>query len=120
MLKDQIFTARPRVSEAHEVPEWGSTVHVARMNAAERDAMDGESLKLTAAGKSPIDNYRARTLVRALRDADGGRIFEDADAERLGQEDSHVLGRLYDVAKRLNGLDVEENAGKKKRANASA
>src|SRR5688500_9611570 len=110
MTRDQILARAktPRHSEPVDVPELGGTVHVAVMSGAERDAMAGGPPAPKEEGRPTILTDRARTLVRAIRDESGARIFTDADADALGEMDSDILKRLYDVAARINGLDDDE------------
>lgn len=111
MNKAQILAPKPPKSEPVEVPEWGGTVNVVCMSAIERDGMDVELFNMPDG--EGMTNFRARVLVRAVRDENGARIFEDTDAEALGQQPNDVILRLYAVAKRLNGLNTSEIVEKK-------
>lgn len=49
-------------------------------------------------------NINARLLVRCLADEAGVRVFADADADALGEEDKDLLERLAHEAMRVNGM----------------
>jgi hypothetical protein len=95
--------------EAVYVFEWGGSVLVRTMSGTERDAFEVASV--AARGKSRevnLANLRARLAVLCLVDADGKRLFSDADAPALGAKSARALSRIYDVAARLNGLSADD------------
>jgi hypothetical protein len=112
--RDTILQARNARLEPMESPEFGGTVYVRAMSGTERDAFEDETYKVN--GKSVElnrRNGRARLLVRCLCDAEGKRLFTDADAQALGEQPAYLLDPLYAKALRLNGFtasDVEELA----------
>jgi hypothetical protein len=109
--KFAILGSQDRPSKSVDVPEWGGTVNIATMSGAERDAF--ESDVCGGDGKVRTQNIRAKLLVRCIVDDAGGRVFTDADADELGTKSAAALDRLFDVARKLNGLskqDVEELA----------
>lgn len=116
LSRDQILEADDLDREQVDVPEWGGPVYVREMTAAERDAFEAEILDRKSDGEVEVDlqNIRARLLVRVLCDEDGDRLFDDADIEPLSRKSGAVMGRLFQVAQKLNGLtaqDIEEIAG---------
>ena len=109
LSKDAILGATDLPLERVEVPEWSGAVYLRTMTGAERDAFDAEVL---SAPDRHI-NARARLVIRVLVDADGNRLFADADAEALGAKSAAALNRLFDAACRLNGFgDAVEDAEK--------
>lgn len=112
LSKDAILGADDLITEDCEVPEWGGTVRVRMMTGAERDAFE-ESLSRTK-GKSVranLANLRARLVARTVVGEDGKRLFTDAEAGVLGQKSAAALDRVFDAARKLNGMtekDVEE------------
>lgn len=95
------------------VPELGGdVVWVWGLSGFDRDAF--ESTMTVQRGKKReqnLANIRARFLVLVLRDADGKRLFTDADASVVGNLPASVLDRLFDVGRKLSGMteaDVEE------------
>ena len=64
--------------------------------------------------KINLDNVRARFAVLTICDEQGTRIFNAADAAKLGSKSAAALDRVFAVAQRLNGFsneDTEELAG---------
>ena len=112
--RDQILQARELPTEDVEVPEWGGTVTVKALTAAERDGYEASMIEGKGKGQRvSMKNVRARLCVRCMINGDGGRIFSDDDAEQLGQQPASALDRVYEVAARLNGVgneDIEELA----------
>jgi hypothetical protein len=115
-LRDLIFAAPDLTFEDIEVPEWGCTVRIKGMTAAERD--DFEASRITGKGKNRdvnLKNMRAALLVRVIVDpATDELVFTKADIFRLGEKSAGVLDRLFDKAQILSGIrdeDVEELVG---------
>ena len=114
-----ILGAADTTYETVEVPEWGGSVRVKSLTAAERDKFETDSIVESGKGKrKTIDvnmrNMRARLVVRCVVDKDGKRVFSDTDAEVLGDKNAAIVTRIYEVASRLAGLseaDMEELAG---------
>ncbi len=99
--------------QAVSLPELGGeTVYVWGLSGAERDAF--EATMTVQRGKKReqnLANIRARFLVIILRDADGKRLFTDAEADVVGNLPASVLDRLFDVGRKLSGMteaDVDE------------
>jgi hypothetical protein len=113
-LKHAILAADDLPREAIATPEWPGTdgkLFVRTMTAAERVAF---SLSLSDRDDNPrLDNYWARLAVLTLTDAEGKRVFEDADAEALGRKSGDVLARVAAAAKRLNGLGEYQESARK-------
>lgn len=118
--RSAILDADDLVSEAVDIPEWGGTVYVSTMTAAERDSWEAGVLGGTGAGgqvqinKDALQNMRARLAVLVVCDEEGTRLFSDDDIAPLGAKCAPALQRIFDVAKRLNKLgedDIEELSG---------
>jgi hypothetical protein len=110
-LRDIILSAPDLKREAVEVPEWQTpdgkpvTVHVSEMNGHERSAWSAEAFD--DEGKVVTAAIRSRLLVHCLTDEAGTPIFSAADIDALEKKNPTTLTRLFEVAKRLNGLGVE-------------
>ena len=113
-LKDTINAAQDFKREAVIVPEWGVTVYIRSITAAEIDSWQDETYKLNGKDvKLNRQNIRARLLARCLVDEVGTRVYEDHEADELGKKNNQVVERLYKIAERLNAVtagDVEELA----------
>lgn len=114
LTKDAILAADDLRKEIVLVPEWGGDVFVRSMTGTERD--DFEQSVYNSNGKSKdtnLSNIRARLCALTMIGEDGERLFELADAIKLGKKSAKALDRVFSVAQNLNGLsgsDVEELA----------
>jgi hypothetical protein len=109
LTRDQILAAQDLKTEDVPVPEWGGTVRLREMSAADiQDWLDGKS------GDAGADAM-ASLLAASIVGEDGARLFAMADFAALKAKNGNVLRRLFDVAKRLNGIapgqaeDLEKN-----------
>jgi hypothetical protein len=110
LTREKILSLRTLPTEKVEVAQLGGWVLVRGLTGKERDAfetsmfverkLDGGKVER----KTDVANLRARLVVKCLVDEQGERLFEDAEAEILGDIDGSVLDRLFDVAQRLSGM----------------
>lgn len=107
-VKEQIFSAADDCGETVAVPEWGDGLSLRVRVMSGEDRISWERCSIGDDGKA-LPNFQENLLVRTLTDAQGERIFSDADAPRLARRNHRVLSRLYKVARRLN-LDTDESA----------
>jgi hypothetical protein len=95
--------------ERVEVPELDGVVYVRGMTGKERGEWEASLTKGRGVKARPnTANGRATMLVRCLVDEKGDRIFQNGDADALGDIRVDVLNRLFQVANRLSGSDQEE------------
>ena len=90
------------------VPEWGGTVRLVTLTGAERDAWEAQ---FTGDEKERPGNIRASLAAICIVDAEGNRMFGDADVIDLGKKSAPALDRIFDAACKLNRLrpsDIEE------------
>lgn len=110
--RDAILARKKLKAELVEVPEWGGSVYVRELTASERDHWEGALVRLE--GKTTeltFENARATLAAATIVDAEGNRLFSEADIEELGRLSGKALDRVYGVATRLSGItesDVEE------------
>jgi hypothetical protein len=109
VTKETILGTKP----PHEEVDWldGEKVIVAAMGGTDRDAFELENVLLGEASEHDyghLANFRARLLVRCIRNDDGARMFADVDAHALGAVWCEPLDRAFDVAKRLNGYSQKD------------
>lgn len=105
----EILNADDIVTELVEVPEWNGKVHVRGLTGAERDGFE-EGL-LEKRGKTRelrLANMRAKLCALTMVDANGKRIFTEAQTEALGKKSAAALSRVFKVAQRLSGLSDED------------
>lgn len=115
-LRDAILAAEDLPREEVKTDEWGPSgvpsVFVRGFTSKERDDWE-MSLTVLGPNGSRVQNPRLRNLragfvVRALVDANGERIFDDKDVELLAGKNAAVIDRLWDVGRRLSGMQTED------------
>jgi hypothetical protein len=105
--REAILASDDLRKEPVEVP-WqmgGEKLYIRELTAKERDEYLAITMKAGtfAWGK----NLTAELLVKAIVNEDGERLFSDDDAEKLGAKGTSVLSKLFKVAMRLSGMEVE-------------
>ncbi len=114
LTRDEIFTCNDRNVEEVSTPEWGGSVYVLSLDGTGRDEFEaGSMVKNDKSGEYDVvtANLRARLVSATVCDADGNLLFTPEDVAELGQRNSAVLSRIYDVAARLAGItkaDLDE------------
>lgn len=111
--RDIILSADDLKVEEVDIPEWGGIVYVRTLTAKERDAFENSMVEVRGKGKNQtrelrIRNLRAGLAVRCLVDSEGNRLFNDGDADELGNKSGSALDKIYDVASRLAGMSAED------------
>lgn len=109
---DQIVEADDLKSERVFIEEWGGSVIIKALSAAERDAWEKE--RTTGKGKNRamnMNNLRAGFVALCMVGEDGKRIFGDSQIAQLGRKSAAAIEKLFDKARELSGMseaDVEE------------
>lgn len=112
-LRDQILAADDRKIEPIDIPEWpGGPFYLRVWSGDERDQWESDSR--TADNKLNMQHFRARVCVLSLTDDKGVRIFADADVAKVGEKSALVLDRIFDAARKLNGLGQDAIDGREK------
>lgn len=110
LTRDQIKAKRgvmPR--EAIIVPELGDEpIYISKMNAALRDRFDQMVTGGKANGAVDLTNIRARFLTLVCTDEKGTRLFEEDDAEWLGELDTDIVQKLAKKGFELNGINTDD------------
>lgn len=114
--REDILGAKDLHLERVHCPEWGGDVYVRTMGGDERDAYELGELASRDAAKTPTDRkgLRARLCALTMCDAEGRRLFSPEDVEALGSKSARALDRVFDAAKRTNGIgeaDIEALEG---------
>lgn len=115
-LTKEHFKAKQRVMERRRVvvEELGEEpVFISKMNAKARDKFE-QMVTNGQVGSVNLDNIRARFLTLVCTDEDGKLLFEESDAEWLGELDTDIIQKLAIVGFALNGInaDAVEDAAK--------
>lgn len=116
LTKEAILAAanpKELAREEVDVPSLGGTVIVREMTGTERDDYEATIMTRRGGGRLVVntENFRARLLVRCIVNESGERLFADGDADALGMLGASKIGRLYEIASRLNVItpqDMEE------------
>ena len=105
--RESILAVQDNKLQKVNVPEWGMDVFIRSFCGSERDAFEAEMVA-SGNGAKRLANMRARLAVRALCDETGKRLFEDSDAEALGQKSAAALDRIITAIQSLNALGDKE------------
>ena len=57
-----------------------------------------------------MENLRAKLCVWCIVDAQGERLFTDADSAALGEKSGAAIDVIYDAASRLSGISENDMA----------
>jgi len=118
LSKADILGADDIPHEDVTVPEWGGTVRVRGLTGGQRSLI--EATMIAAKGQEvsvrteAFKTLRERLVAACLVDESGKRLFSDKEVGALAEKSGKVLGRLFEIAQRLSGMDddaVEEMAG---------
>ena len=114
LTKQAVLQAQDVVKEQIEVPEWGGSVLVRSITAAERGQIEAAAARFKEnKGKddSFARNFTVKFAAMSMCDEKGERLFKDEDLAALAQKNSAVIARIAEAAQRLSGFtsaDVEE------------
>jgi hypothetical protein len=100
LSREAILAAADLRSEEVAVPEWGGSVRVRMLTAAERDQFE---MAITATKDAPNHTDTRSLLVRlTVCDEAGVPLFGPEDMERLGQKSAAAMDRVFSAATRIN------------------
>lgn len=122
LTRAQILAATSAANLPKEQVEFlDGYVWVLGMTGAQRDEFERSNYKMRKGRVEPqMHNLRARLAVRVMVDEAGQRIFEDSDAEALGNLSAAQLQKVYEVSQRLSGLTDEDLDEAKKPSESAA
>ncbi|WP_425401262.1 hypothetical protein [Algiphilus sp.] len=104
LTRDQILSAEDLQTETVEVPEWGGSVKVRSMTGAQRDQYDVAMFRATSDDES-APSLRAMLVSFCAVDEEGNPLFTKEDVKALAGKSSSAIGRVYDAARRVSGMD---------------
>ena len=110
ITKDAILAAQDIKSEDVEVAEWGGSVRVRELCAA--DLLGFWDACRDVDGKLMHVRIQPALLARAVVGDDGAPLFTDADVCDLMKKSARIIGRVFEVAQKLNGIGQEEEIAK--------
>lgn len=101
-LRDKIFSADDITKELLEVPEWGVTVEIRSMTAAQRATL---TEGVSSADKVDVSNMYAKTVIATVFDPETGLpVFTEKDREAILSKNGAVIERLATKALGSSGL----------------
>ena len=104
LTRDEIKAKRSvRPRQPVDVPELGGTIYVAKMSARDRDDFEYMVTGGRVGGVN-MKNIRARFLTLVCVNEDGTKMFDESDAEWLGDLDSDAVQMIVDKGFELNGI----------------
>lgn len=96
-----ILAAQDRKRDLVEVPEWGGSVYVQEISAADAERLSEEKVGMVA--------FCAMCMV----DKDGSPLFTDDQVADLSEKSTKAFRRVMAAVTALNGfVDTEEDEGK--------
>jgi hypothetical protein len=107
LTREQILAVGPPAPMEVHVPEWGGSVFVRQMSAADRDRFETESSRLHAEDRL-AGRQRALVTVFSCADEQGRLLFTLADVEAVAALGSLAVERVATLAMRLNKLSEDE------------
>ena len=109
LTKEEILGIDDRVIQIVSVPEWGGSVALKNMTAAERDAFEAEVY--IARKKSELEgmlDFRARLVAKCICNSEGKLLFSPKDIKALSAKSAKALDILFDKAQEMNGMRKED------------
>jgi len=103
LSRDQILGAVDFNFVEVDVPEWGGSVRLRGLSAAERDDFEA-SLGVS----QDLVNMRARLVVNCLVDENNEKLFKASEAKELGKKNGQVINKLFDEVRKLSGMADED------------
>lgn len=109
--REKLLGAKPLTEPVH-IAALGETYLVRGMTGRERDAFEASCIEVRGKKRDfNLIGLRAKMVAFCTVDANGQRVFTDADAAELGESRADVIDRLFGVAQRLSGMangDLDE------------
>lgn len=104
--REQALEAQDQAYEDVPCPEWGGDVRLRSITAQQREHW--ERRLRGADGKPNIIGARARLIAMCAVDEHGNRLFTEDDIPRLSRKSAKVMERLFDAARKLNGIGDDD------------
>lgn len=103
--RDAILAAIDFEVREVKVPEWGGSVYVRTLSGRDRDRLESESMS------KGFHGFRPMLAAFSCCDADGKRLFTEADIAALGEKSGVALNRIFNASQKINkytASDVRE------------
>ena len=91
------------------IKEWNGTVRVQSLSGTERDQWEEACQEQKGRDKVfSTKQLREKLLSFCLVDAEGKKLFSEGDIALLADKNAAALTRLFDVARKLNAIGVQD------------
>lgn len=115
LSRAEILGKVDRIYQDVKCPEWGTKANpigltrVQSLTGLERDEWE-ELCQVEKAGKKEFSTkqLREKLLAKTCVDGDGKLLFSEGDLIELAKKNSTPLTRLFDVARKLSGIGVQD------------
>ncbi len=104
-LSKEAILAAELAFEDVAVPEWGGTVRVREMTAAEREQFAQTYARRDKAAEEGREfSIQGALVAMCVVDANGARLFSDDEVAVLALKSGVAIDRIYDVAYKLSKI----------------
>ena len=105
----EILGKDDRTYQDVKIREWGGTVRVQSLTGTERDQWEEACQEQKGRDKVfSTKQLREKLLSFCLVDAEGKKLFSEGDIALLADKNAAALTRLFDVARKLNAIGVQD------------
>jgi hypothetical protein len=110
LSREAILGMDDRTYQDVKVREWrGLWVRVQSLTGVERDQWEAACQEEKGGEKKfTTDKLREKLLAFCLVDQDGAKLFSEGDIALLAEKNAAALTRLFDVARKLNGIGAQD------------
>ena len=106
LSRDAILNSSDLKTKSVEVAEWNGTVRLREMSLKNRMELFSRFGKKDEKNPDLLDMAIAKSWAVAISvvDADGNRVFDESDIERIAEKKCDVIERLVSEMQALNGF----------------
>ena len=105
LSKDQILAIKDITVEEFHVPEWGGSIYLKALTAAEYDAFSADVS--TTRKDGGLSEMRAKLCAFSICDEAGNRLFSEREVDVLNKKNAAAITRIFLRAQELSGLGVD-------------
>lgn len=110
LTKEHILASHDLKTRDIEVSEWGGTIRVSQISAADRIALQMMALDDKGKPRTPEEATRLMTiglLTMSIVDESGVPLFTRDDIVALGKKNSDAIDKVFSVADEINGISTQ-------------
>ena len=102
LTKAAILGAADLPTKDIEVPEWGGTVRIRALTAAQMEDLQGEFMAAQKEGHLVPQHWRAKHLALSAVDETGALLFTETEAIKLAGKSGVAMFRVFDAINAFN------------------